>query len=59
MFDFFCFWAEDDCEWTSARSATGLEQIKGKASWWNQLQWEDKATKDAFRSKFIDTSDYV
>ena len=36
----------------NATSANGLKQIRGEASRWNRLHWEDMATKDAFRSKF-------
>ena len=43
----------------NATSANGLKQIRGEASWWNRLHWEDMATKDAFRSKFTEVPNYV
>ncbi|GMY21097.1 probable disease resistance protein At5g63020 [Fagus crenata] len=38
----------------NAGSASRLKQIKGTASWWNRLQWDDNAIEEAFRSKFIE-----
>ncbi len=32
----------------NAGSASGLKQIKGTESWWNQLRWTDSAIKEAF-----------
>lgn len=42
----------------NAGSASGLKEIKGTESWWNQLQWEDNAIKEAFSSKFIEIPNY-
>lgn len=40
----------------NASSENDLKQIKGEATWWNWLVWEDMDTKDAFSTKFIEIS---
>ncbi|KAK0598525.1 hypothetical protein LWI29_035591 [Acer saccharum] len=42
----------------SGSAERSLKAIKGSKTWWDQLEWDDAATKDAFASKFID-SDFV
>ncbi|KAK2651389.1 hypothetical protein Ddye_011245 [Dipteronia dyeriana] len=42
----------------SGSAAKSLKAIKGSKTWWDELEWDDAVTKDAFASKFFD-SDFV
>ncbi|KAH7565156.1 hypothetical protein JRO89_XS09G0148000 [Xanthoceras sorbifolium] len=39
----------------SDTAKNSLNAIKGIKTWWDQLEWEDAAAKDAFTSKFVDS----
>ncbi|KAL5822935.1 hypothetical protein ACOSQ4_020835 [Xanthoceras sorbifolium] len=40
----------------SDTAKNSLNAIKGIKTWWDQLEWEDAAAKDAFTSKFVDSN---
>ncbi|KAK1575572.1 hypothetical protein Q3G72_006589 [Acer saccharum] len=42
----------------SGNARNSLKAIKGSKTWWDQLEWDDATTKDAFASKFF-YSDFV